>query len=163
MEIAGFVLAAITALVGLGVKLRFRIDDGVKGLKGGMRVELRLLYRKLARQLSQDTIVEEDRDDLAREIAQLHCRCHDDVALITAAQSTASWVVPVVILATAIGLCSAAFGVTVYRTSSQLVQASASIGVPFAAFAGELAFVGLLMYRDRRVRQAIDRYQQAEI
>jgi hypothetical protein len=163
LGVAGLVITAVSAAIGIGVKALYRVEDAVVALRVGMNAELGHKYSQLGRTLSRPSPVEQDVKDDASNIARAHCDCHDDLMLIVRTERAAFWLLPVVMAALAASLTSILLGATALKDPTVPVQVVMSVGIPFLSLVGQFLFFGLLRSRSKEARNAASRYERTEL
>jgi len=162
MDLGGYVLAGLTALVGVALGLFHRVHDAVDELRCSVNDELKAAYRELGHTASRQAVVEEQLASCATRLGHLHSALLEDSMLLRSAERLAEKLIPTMTLLILITVGSLSVGRVCLNNASVLIQSTALLIVPFIIFLGEMLYLKALLSRYKLVRRAITKYKRAE-
>jgi hypothetical protein len=162
MDAGGYVLAGVTAMIGVGLGLFHRVHEAVNELRANMRDQLSSAYREFGQTIVSHAVVQEQLAFSVSRLARLHASLLHDFTLARTAENMAERLIPTVLALVLVASAGLAVGHVCLGNASLPVQSVPLLAVPFLALVGELVYLKMLLSRDRELRKASAKYKRAE-
>lgn len=162
MDAGGFVLAGLTALLGIALSLFRRVHDSIEDFRDAAHDEIRAAYAEFAAATGEAVIVHERVDSSTARLQRLHVALPSDVQLLRSTETRVRWLVRLVVMLVSVCAVAVILGATVLSGSATAVRGGVMLGIPLGSFLVELCYLCNVLAKESLLRRRVRAYRRME-
>jgi hypothetical protein len=161
MELVGYIIAGLTALLGVIISIIARTDDKVLEARAIIKEEYCLAYKEFGEIVSSEAFNAQRFDAAIKRLSRLHIASPPDCVKIRIIERRISATVPVIILFIFLTVCSLAVGLKI-DFKNETYKNIYIVLIPLILLFLELFYLGYILSRERFLKRLSINYKNLD-